>query len=296
MIVSKSRRFPFVPAIVAILLFVAEGVAWGQGFAVTDSPALAAGANLRVMSYNILSEEWNAKTPIDGRQDSVSQTIRHFAPDVVGLQEVSVKWYGVLPGLLLPKYEMVQTTNSKGESNYTGMAYHTEKVKLLDSGTELYSVGAGGTKIRLVTWGYYEKLDNGAKFVVMNTHWCIREPNRLVHAQEMADLFAKLREKYNCPVVTVGDHNADQNDQEYKDFASKTGMKNARVNAEKKNRDFRTAHSLGKKPRPLPDSAIDQIFYTDELTCLFYNVLIDQVILDASDHCPIYADFKLEQR
>lgn len=260
-----------------------------------DAPALGKGANLRVMSFNILSEEWNDRTPVEGRDQTVARTILHYAPDVVGLQEISANWYAVLPGRLAPAYEMVRRTNSSGQSNYTGMAYHKEKVKLLDSGTDPFSVGSGGSKIRLVTWGYFEKLDGGARFVVMNTHWCIRQENRLVHAQEMADLFAKYREKYNCPVISVGDFNAGQDNEAYQRYATRTGQKNARIDAAAIRRSIHTYHALGKQPPATPQSAIDQIFYTGDLTCLFYNVLVDPVILSASDHCPIYADFKLRE-
>src|SRR5690606_30875590 len=111
----------------------------------------------------------NDKLPVDGRQDSVSSTILHYAPDVVGLQEVSDNWYAVLPGLLAAEYTMVCPQTSRGQTNYTGMAYNQRKVKLLESGTDILVAG-NSTKLRLVTWGHYEQLAGGARFVVMNTH------------------------------------------------------------------------------------------------------------------------------
>lgn len=273
---------------------VAQAQETESKFVVADSPILAEGANLRIMSYNILSEEWNDKTPVEGRKHSIASTILYFSPDVVGLQEVSANWHQVLPELIVSKYGMVRPQNTKGQSSYTCMAYHKEKVKLLDSGNDYYSVGSGGTKIRLVTWGYFEKIDTGKKFFVMNTHWCIHKENRVIQAQELADLAIQYRNKYNCPIISTGDHNSDEKSDEFQIYANQTGMKNARQTAAKVMRDFRTAHTLGKKPRPARQAdSIDQIFYTEELTCLLYNILIDRVVLDASDHTPIYADFKM---
>lgn len=291
---SPSTRRPGLFRLLLTALAMPLWVASAAELVSQDSPQLAQGANLRIMSYNILSEEWNDKTPVDGRKESIAWTILHFSPDVVGLQEVSDNWYAVLPDLIASDYEMVRPKNARGQTNYSGMAYNKKKVRLLDSGTENFKAG-NSTKMRLVTWGHYERLDNRKKFVVMNTHWCIKKENRLAEAQEMAEIFAAKRKQYNCPVITVGDFNASQKSEEYQDYATRTGLKNARVDAQKVNRNYRTSHVLGKKPRPdrLEDS-IDQIFFTDELTCLFYNVLIDRVILDASDHTPIYADFQMK--
>ncbi|MBN2713996.1 MAG: endonuclease/exonuclease/phosphatase family protein [Planctomycetes bacterium] len=294
MLSSVTHRFLCLNLIMTFLVStVAQAQEAEKSFVVADSPKLTEGANLRIMSYNILSEEWNAKTPVDGRKDSIASTILYFSPDVVGLQEVSAKWHEALPRLISSKYVMVNQQNTKGQSNYTCMAYNKEKVKLLDSGNDYYSVGSGGTKIRLVTWGHYEKIDSGKKFLVMNTHWCIHKENRVVQAHELADLFAQYRKKFSCPVISTGDHNSDEKSEEYQLYAKQTGMKNARETAVKVVRDFRSTHSLGKKPRARQADSIDQIFYTDDLKCLLYNILVDRVILDASDHTPIYADFKM---
>ncbi len=289
---SQKTGFRLLAALL-VFLSIPLCLSGAAQFTSSASPALAPGANLRIMSYNILSEEWNDKTPVDGRKDSIAWTILHFSPEVVGLQEVSDNWYAALPPLIAADYEMVQPKTSRGQTNYSGMAYNKKKVKLLDSGTEIFKAG-NSTKMRLVTWGHYERLDNKKKFVVMNTHWCIKKENRIAEAQEMAAIVEAKKKQYKCPVITVGDFNADQKSEEYQDYVARTGLKNARVDAQVVNTTYRTSHVLGKKPRKdRLENSIDQIFFSDELTALFYNVLVDQVILDASDHTPIYADFKM---
>lgn len=275
------------------LLVIPLCAASAAAFPSAYDPALAPGANLRIMSFNILSEEWNDQTPVDGRKDTVAQTILQFAPDVVGLQEVSDNWYAVLPALISADYTMVCPQNALGQTNYTGMAFNKKKVKLLDSGTHIFAAG-NSTKMRLVTWGHYERLDNLQRFVVMNTHWDISQTHRISEAQEMAAIFLAKKQQFNCPIISVGDFNSNQSSTEYIYYATETGMKNARVDAEIVNSDHRTSHVLGLKPRAgrLHES-IDQIFYTDDLACYLYNNLMDQPILDASDHCPIYADFAI---
>ncbi len=43
-----------------------------------------------------------------------------------------------------------------------------------------------------------------------------------------------------------------------------------------------------------PDiKAIDHVFYSSDVEALFYNMLVDKILLDASDHFPVYADLKL---
>jgi len=262
-------------------------------FPATDTNELAEGANLRIMSYNILSEEWNDKTPITDRQYYIAATILYYSPDVIGLQEVSTKWYGALPDLISSDYTMVCTKTSKGEYNYTGMAYNKNKVKLLESGTDIFDAG-NSTRLRLVTWGYYEKLDTHEKFFVMNTHWCIYQENRILESSEMAALYNTYKAKYNCPVITTGDYNANESSTEYLNYKNLTGLLNARVNATVKNRLVKTYHTIGEATTSNYAASIDQIFYTNDLTCLYYNTLIDEIVLESSDHCPIYADFKLD--
>lgn len=262
-------------------------------FPATDSRELASGASLRIMSYNILSEEWNDKTPIDGRRDYIAATILYYSPDVIGIQEISKIWYSALPGMISSDYVMVGEKNSRGESNYTGMAYNKHKVALLESGTDLFSAG-NSTRLRLVNWGYYEKLDTKERFFVMTTHWCIVKENRIVEAVEMGALYNKYKEKYNCPIITVGDYNANENSEEYKSYISLTGLNNARHDADVKNRLTKTTHSLGKAPTADHTAAIDHVFYSDDIKCLYYNTLVDQIVLDSSDHNPIYADFSFK--
>lgn len=195
-----------------------------------DANRLADEANLRIMSFNILSEEWDDKIPLNERKLYFAATLLHYAPDVIGLQEVSLKWYSTLPNLISSDYELVCIKNAKDEYNYYGMAYNKNKVKLLESGTDIYSAG-NSTRIRLVTWGYFEKLDSGKRFLVMNTHWCIYQDNRIVEASEMAALYNQYKARFGCPIITTGDYNANQNSREYQDFVSKTSVLSARINA-----------------------------------------------------------------
>ena len=44
---------------------------------------------------------------------------------------------------------------------------------------------------------------------------------------------------------------------------------------------------------PSGSGAIDHIFVSNDAKVLFFNLLVDQTVLDASDHVPIYIDVKL---
>lgn len=266
-----------------------------------DSPyfALAEGADIRVMSFNILTELWNDKLPVEGRDLLVAETILTYQPDVIGLQEVSDKWHARLTPLIEEQYTVVTKTNGSGSTNYSTLAYNHEKVKLVEWDCQLYSKG-NSANMRLVTWGLFEQIDSGKRFIVTSTHWDINNSTgpanayRLIQSGEMAEIVHKLNETYQCPVILTGDYNSSRASEEYRNYATLSGTRDAKVEAvEKINAELHSTHAVGDLPR-FGDSAIDHITYTDGATPLRYNLLIDQPILDASDHNPLVVDFALK--
>ena len=62
------------------------------------------------------------------------------------------------------------------------------------------------------------------------------------------------------------------------------------------NRNFKSTHDLFEDPVPAPDIlAIDHIFYSSDIEALYYNMLIDKTVIDASDHFPVYADIRFKK-
>ena len=269
-------------------------IAYADGYDFADSTDRAEGTDARVMSFNILCELWDAKAPVKGRDLTVTAVIHRYAPDVIGLQEVSDNWYKAFDSLFFGKYEFTDRKNSKGQTNFSTLAYNKETVNLIDHGVVNYSVG-NSTQLRLVTWGLFEKKDTGKRFIVMSTHWDLTKNSswQKVHSEEMAALALRLKEQYNVPVITTGDYNVREEDEYIKNFVRTTGFSEAKLTAKVINRAGTSTHILGK-PRGTGAQSIDHIFGSQDVEFLYFNTLIDNSILDASDHLPIYADIKFK--
>ena len=266
----------------------------GGQFAFRDPPERADGTDIRVMSFNLLCELWDAKVPVDGRDRSAVSAMYLYSPDVIGLQEMSDKWYAALDRIWQGRYLFTDRKNAKGQTNFSTLAYDPSRVKLLDHGTKVYSAG-NDPRLRLATWGYFETVGGGKRFIAMSTHWDLGKNAawQTLHSNEMAALALELKAKYGCPVVTTGDYNVNEDSTQYANFLEKTGFADAKFSAKVVNRACKTTHSLGSPVSDVQANAIDHIFGSPDLEFLFFNVLTDRIMIDTSDHCAIYADVKL---
>ncbi|MBQ8441348.1 MAG: endonuclease/exonuclease/phosphatase family protein [Clostridia bacterium] len=269
----------------------------GEAYHFADSTALAEGADMRVMSFNILCELFDELAVIEGRQIPVIAPIFTYKPDILGLQEMSEAWYPELDSLFGSTYAFVDRTNDKGDYNSSPLVYNTETMTLLEHGTKaLPLVGSGSN--RTISWGYFERKSDGARFVAVSTHWNPGSDEedknaRVTQAGEMATFVKTLKSKYNCPIITAGDYNSRLSEDPIKTYISKSGLKDACQNAKVVNRSIKTTHTLFNENNRGPGEAIDHVFASDEIELLFYNVLIDKCLAPSSDHYPVYADIKL---
>lgn len=260
--------------------------------------SLTEGADIRIMSFNILAELWNQKLPVDGRDEIIAATLMTYLPDVIGLQEVTDKWYEHLGPLIAHQYSLVNEKTPEGKTNYSGMAYHSSKVKLIDSGCELFSKGNSGN-MRLMNWAVFETISGGERFAVVNTHFDPNSsksalPNRLVQAKEMGEKVKALQTAYGCPVITTGDYNRARITEEYKLFVETAGVRDAQWDSvQAVNNRYKTTHGVGSRAEP-GETAIDHIAYTDGAESLFYINHTDAPAVNASDHNPIMADIRLD--
>ena len=136
--------------------------------------AVPEGANVRIMTYNLLVEAWNSNrktgisNPLDARVEQVSKTIKHYSPDVIAIQEMCEKWHGKLPKQLKDDFSMVKEFN--GMFEYTSMMYNHKKVTPIEMGKVKYSKRSE-SKMRYAAWALFEKNDTKSRFIVMNTHF-----------------------------------------------------------------------------------------------------------------------------
>ena len=271
---------------------------FNSAFDFSETTELAAGANLRVMSFNILCELYAANAVIEGRQLPVVAPIFTYMPDVLGMQEVTDAWYPYLYSLFGDTYKIADQKDNSGGTNWSPLAYNTKTLTLLDHGAKRLQVGGNGH--RVMSWGYFERKSDGARFVVINTHWNIggdanKVADQVAQAKEMAAFALTLKNKYKCPIITTGDHNSRLSEDPIKTYITNSGLLDACQNAKVVNRAIKTTHTLFSENTRGEGEAIDHIFASSDVELLYYNVLIDKCLAPSSDHYPIYVDIKLNK-
>ena len=262
-----------------------------------EDPALIDGADTRIMSFNILSEEWDARAVMEGRDIRVSAVLLNYLPDVAALQEVSNKWYPILEINVGGIYKFTRTKNLHREGTYTTLIYNTQTTKLIEEGLEYYSVG-NSKRLRSIVWGLFESIATGERYVVFSTHWDVgaeRQWMRMTEAKEMADFCQSLYDKYKVDIFACGDYNASESTEEYQTFIKESGFVDAKNSAKHINRACKTYHTLFESVSTSTYDSIDHITFMEQTKpkVLYYNTLIAEYIIDASDHSPIYIDIKL---
>ncbi len=256
----------------------------------------ADGADLRILSWNILSEELspNAET-IDSRVDGIAEFIRSVAPDAAGIQEISQTGYALLKERLGDTYTFVNEKNSEGKYSYTGIMYDHVQWELCDDGTELLSDGRNH-RIRLNNWIYLKNRQTGECFALVSTHWETKASLRLSGAKETAALVKELETVYSCPVITTGDFNAKEGSHAFNTFINDSEQQEAKyVSAKAWNIGF-SGHNVDVcYPQQDVRYAIDHITTTKTVESLYYEMVINEAVASCSDHFPIYTDLKLTE-
>ena len=261
-------------------------------------PTLAAGADLRIMSFNILAELWDndAMATLPGRDENVANILLTYLPDVVALQENTPMWYGLLEERLkgVYQYAIYYSVDTEAEKIpcYSTIMYNTLTTELIECTTTIYSV-RNSRSSRVLTVARMRRKADGAEFIVTNTHWDITDDKRQEQLKENAKWINDLQAEYNVPIFSCGDYNSDENNL-FKKFLQNTKMTDPRYTAVTVVNQGRTTHTLSLNPDGNANTpCIDHIAVREGQDVLFYNRLTLKEALDASDHCPIYIDVKL---
>lgn len=254
--------------------------------------------DIRVMSANLLVsyKSWGGE-PVKPRAKQFVELVEKTAPDIIGAQEVCGDWHACLDANL-PQYEIVHPQNNLFQKSLTTLLYNTETLRCIDSGRMTYTEG-DGTKHRAVTWGVFETIAGGRRFIATSTHLdLIREGKEdaergimLLQAEEFFTLLSDLKAKYDCPAFCTGDYNSMENDSEkgvfaaaeiYETFAAR--LQDAKFCA--------TVQSVGTE-EAWDYPSWDHIFMDGDAEILAFRVCSEPFLKDMSDHYPIFADVSL---
>jgi endonuclease/exonuclease/phosphatase family metal-dependent hydrolase len=188
---------------------------------------------LRVMSFNV-------RTPVDtepgrrwdDRRDAMVALLRAQHPDVVGTQELVQKQGDYLVEHL-PGYRWFGRDRRGGNGDeHMGVLYDTAKLKVIESGDFWLSdtpdvagsITWGNLFPRMVTWALFERVGNGQRFYLLNTHLPYRdedEPQRVKGAQAIVARLKTLHD--GVPVVVTGDFNSEPGSETYRTFTAALG-------------------------------------------------------------------------
>ena len=256
---------------------------------------LAEGADIRVMSYNILTEKWGG-TDTASRAERLGVMLSEYSPDIVGIQEVCDKWVKYLQ-IYCSDYVHVCLIRPDGGENYSTVLYKKDKYDLVDSGVVPYSMSAN-LYCRNMGWVVLRDRTTGKNVALISTHWDFdnaennREEYRRVQAREITAKVKQIAEKYGCPVFTTGDYNARHDSASIDYFRSINDMWCSKFDAAKYLNNYGSASTLGTIPSS-GGGVIDFVFGTKDIKPLVNFIVVDFDTKDISDHQPVILDAKL---
>ena len=278
-----------------------------------DSAEFTSGADIRVMSLNVLCDLWGNEA-VSGRAPTINKTILNYAPDVIGLQEMSDGWHrAIKTAMKNTPYKLICTEHEYvddkyGNLNFTPILYNSDKLTLKDSGTREYT-SALLRYMRTITWALFEVKDSKEQFIIINTHYDSPgddEAEKAEHLEyrkkqtvDIVNFINELEATHDLPILLTGDFNTTEgNDKTDKHLPYwniiAAGMKDAKSSADKIKRACTTWHTLGSQVSTVsPAGSFDHIFGNEKVQFKYFNTLVDKILMSATDHCPIYADVKL---
>ncbi len=259
--------------------------------------AKTAGANLRVMSYNVLVDNdktlggWDWGQPLGNRGDKASACIAYYQPDVIGFQECNYKWHVSLKDNLkdyafvnadVPEVQPLEKAESLGKKDWmcTTMMYNKKTLKLIQNELVGYSVNYWGCiqRMRYASMAVFEIKATGERFTFFSTHLDAErdakgQQNRLTQTGELVEVIKRYKSTYGYPVIGTGDFNSGYSDPPIQNVVNNAGM-----TSDTRNR-----------------GGIDYVLYSAGVQSKYFTVVSDNDVAGASDHKPVFADLKVEK-
>ena len=253
------------------------------GDGTTTSVALTAGADLRVMTFNLRGGEDNPYV----RHPNIYETILTYMPDVIGCQEANNGHY---PEVLnrLEDYAIVST---EMPVNCTPILYRKDKYTQVDGGCSYLRMRNTDTGTKSIAWVVLRAVETGKTFCVINLHGTLMIDWRMDNVREMLELKESIKSKYgDISVLSTGDFNFNSDEITYQ-LIRDAGLTEAELSAAVRMEGLGTWHPVGVAPGI--GKSIDHIFGLNAVHFYVHGIIRGEDVYRASDHCPVYVDFGL---
>ena len=244
-------------------------------------------SQLRIMSYNILAQIFSHQPLAETRVDDIVSIIKHFAPDIAGLQEVDKIWYKTLEKPLEP-YRFVKQKSPDLQGNVScNIIYDSRRYRQLDGDVLKFT----DMWLRCFHWAMFEDIASGRRFIVTNTHWALTVEQRIDNAELMVKYVRELEKKYKVPVFCTGDFNSRLASQELQLFLKKSGMADSVAVAEHKENDvIGSCFATAFYHLPMKNGHIDHVLVPAGVQVQASKLILDEKLLKPSDHLPLVVD------
>ena len=249
------------------------------------------GEELRLMSYNIYYSDLREE-----RMQNVVDMIKRHDPDLIGIQEATDEdWKPFLQNKLGEEYACVGHGREKGSvGEGTPILYRKDKFTLLREGTywlsdtpEVWSKHEGSRQSRIFTYVLLSRNSDGKEFVLVNTHLDTKGPDiRILQIESLKKQIRALGlDEY--PLLLTGDMNSRRDSESGEiDHILSFGFTDSF--------DLAIKHDSSAMENG-NHTKIDYCFVERE-HALVTNYACDKDAPngDASDHAPVFIDFRLK--
>lgn len=267
-----------------------------------DAPAPE---TVRLMTANIWGDYFD--NPVASRAPAFMEAFERYQPDILGLQECTANWHtSQLFTALDANYNIIAQFEGI-EINHVPLFYKKDRFELLESGFHHYTRTPDHSKA--YTYGVFKSIANSQVFAVYNTHfwWKNGSEHDAIRMSNAAELVASMEEihtRYACPVFALGDLNCTKYAEPLRFMAEHNIIRlHSMADAFTKKSSHhgnpvRGSDGLfhGRAPKNSDAKSIDHIVglcSNSEYAVLNYQLSLEQPLLDASDHSPVYADIVL---
>ena len=257
--------------------------------------AMAEGADIRVMSANVLADtyivDWNAYPHVEHRSEMFFAALEYYQPAIIGAQEFDVYWWREWNNYAHKDLYAIHTADNprvRGEKYLSNIIYRTDLLEMEEGDNVYYKYNTNG-RCRVMCWGVFKVKATGERFIFLNTHWDVDAHDadgnvtqlgyRAEQGQEVTEMVLKLQQEYGLPVICTGDWNLWEKDAIMVGMLKKTDMVNAR-----------------QVLTPGYGRYIDMILTSKDVTVLSWKELAYNKKPDlGSDHAWLISDLKLSE-